>query len=727
VLSKVGEAYARLATKILAVEKTSKSLERAQKDFEKVSAHIADTNNPRYAESFLRLARAQDRAAAAAAALEREQNKDKSQAISGIDQLSDKIRGLGTSMSSVSPSIGGLITKLAEIPSSLSGIGTMAASALGPVGVAVAAVGSATALAIGPLSQMADEFADAGDHAQDLAERTGVGTGFLTTLGGVAQTAGSNMEGVSDALVKLARNAQEDSEKFSQWGVSVEDANGKTKSAEQLFYDAADAIAKIKSPIEQAAAAQDLFGKGSEKIVPMIRGGSAALRESQLEFARWGGIITAEGAQAASKYKDSLLELETRLGLFSRTAGQWFLGVKRFFVEWANNILREVVDLYRAPLASLQQALVNIQTVFANVAHSMHLIDDAKHAEVVIGLAEKYDSLQAAVNAAGNAAQNANEAIMAPEATAEHAKSLTEHRRGLADLARLQRERERQESDAADRRRKREEQEEQEEQERRRRALVALKAQEDYAKKIDDLRDFRAKAAETAEREREQVAQVRAQERDKKIQAEKARQKKQADDAAHLTESIATKIADLSVNLVSAVTQGADAFKNTLENMANQIALFLAKSAIQAFIRFLAGAATGGASEVLGGGGILGSIFGSIFGATGGRVGSLERGVRPLLAASGGRIRGGVPGRDTVPVLAQQDEVILPTSLVAGLEAVLGGVPRSSAPAASGGTGTAINVTMTSAIPTTHAEMDRFVLRSLMPSLRRLRAVGIVI
>ena len=110
-------------------------------------------------------------------------------------------------------------------------------------------------------------------------------------------------------------------------------------------------------------------------------------------------------------------------------------------------------------------------------------------------------------------------------------------------------------------------------------------------------------------------------------------------------------------------------------------------------------------------------------------VAAVFAGIRGAVAgfAQGGLVRGGTPGRDSVPALLTPGEVVLPVPLVRSIMGLVGspshGPMQAGGMAAAGG-GTQINLRVETVAPLTNVDVDNLINRRLLPALRRARSRG---
>lgn len=197
------------------------------------------------------------------------------------------------------------------------------AAALGPVGIAAAAVvgvlGAVAAAAYkagSALASMVQSVADAQDNLRDMATDLGVGVSFLDALGKAGELAGTNTEGVADAIRFLSRNAADAAgggkgaaEAFARLGVSVTDAAGKIKPVEQLTWDVIDAFHAMPEGAQKTQTAMDLLGRSGARVAAFFSQGQGDIRAYMAQLERYGAVTSEAAAAQADAWNDARAEI----------------------------------------------------------------------------------------------------------------------------------------------------------------------------------------------------------------------------------------------------------------------------------------------------------------------------------------------------------------------------------------------------------------------------------
>lgn len=174
------------------------------------------------------------------------------------------------------------------------------------------------------LVSIAKTAIDAADHLNDLSKVTGIAVETLGGIGFAASQAGTDLDGVAASLGKLnlaiAKAGSGDKTVagvFESMGVAIRDAEGRMRTADQVFADVATKFAGYAEGPNKAALANELFGKSYQSVLPLLADGGQALQQNIAYYERFAGVTT-ETARAADQFNDTLGKLSLISGSFGR-------------------------------------------------------------------------------------------------------------------------------------------------------------------------------------------------------------------------------------------------------------------------------------------------------------------------------------------------------------------------------------------------------------------------
>jgi hypothetical protein len=183
----------------------------------------------------------------------------------------------------------------------------------------VPALGAITgAASLAGLSRLTAQWSDFGDKLGFTSQRIGISTQQLQSLQGAARLAGSSSEAMTGSLRGLQQTMQDAIggrnnqavANFSKLGIAFRDADNNARSVTEVLPELADKIAAIKNPQLQAMVATQMFGGAAEELLPLLRQGSAGLRQLSNEAAKYG-LMTDAGRESARGFAAA----QVRLGL----------------------------------------------------------------------------------------------------------------------------------------------------------------------------------------------------------------------------------------------------------------------------------------------------------------------------------------------------------------------------------------------------------------------------
>lgn len=176
--------------------------------------------------------------------------------------------------------------------SSISDAAKMAGAGIAAVAGAGAGVWYATTAAAETATQM-----------DMMSRQTGVATERLQAWQATAIASGMEGQEFAEALrdmnIELSDAATGGKDELAQLlqkvGISARDAAGNIKTADQVFLDFADAVARQKDSAIQLRMAISAFGEDTgAKLLPMLQKGSQAFRESEAAMKAAGSAITQD-------------------------------------------------------------------------------------------------------------------------------------------------------------------------------------------------------------------------------------------------------------------------------------------------------------------------------------------------------------------------------------------------------------------------------------------------
>ena len=203
-----------------------------------------------------------------------------------------------------------------------------------------------------------------GDELDKTSQKLGVNVEALQGLRFAAQMSGMEADKLNDAFKEINMTLGDDAESekaklFNELGVSLKNAAGQAKTADEILIDSADAFAKLGSDTERSILAMKLFGEEGKEMVPLLKQGSEALREQINEHKELGGVISKETTKQAAAFNDSLTKLNVVLESGKKALGEAFLPSAMLVVD----VILELAKSIKSMLPegkSFQQIILDV-------------------------------------------------------------------------------------------------------------------------------------------------------------------------------------------------------------------------------------------------------------------------------------------------------------------------------------------------------------------------------
>ena len=160
-----------------------------------------------------------------------------------------------------------------------------------------------------------NDYYDAVDEINTNSTKYGISTDTYQKWKYASEIIDVSAETMGAALGKLEKQIGKSPEKFEELGISIYNASGQYRSAEDIFYDAVDALGRIDDETEADILANDLFGKSFQELKPLIDAGTGSLKELGEQAEQRGAIMTPEELETMQRAKDALDGVRAQLAV----------------------------------------------------------------------------------------------------------------------------------------------------------------------------------------------------------------------------------------------------------------------------------------------------------------------------------------------------------------------------------------------------------------------------
>ena len=238
-----------------------------------------------------------------------------------LDENKEKIEESGKETGNLGDVVSGLTEKFGiKLPEgmqkSMNSMGSLNTTSVKIAGGFVA-LAVAIAKAEKALIAMTKESAAFADNIITSSMQTGQTTDQLQEFSYATELIDVSVDTLQGSLTKLTNNMQDTingtgnaKASFEALGISVTDADGNMRSANDVFYETIDALGDVKNETERDAMAMDIFGRSAQDLNPLIIQGSETLKAYAQEAHNVGYVLDDEALSALGAVDDAYQRLQ---------------------------------------------------------------------------------------------------------------------------------------------------------------------------------------------------------------------------------------------------------------------------------------------------------------------------------------------------------------------------------------------------------------------------------
>ena len=317
----------------------------------------------------------------------------------------EAMRGLGDALTDVAGKFGVQLPEGAQkAVQSLNGI--HAGTALAYTGLGL--LGAALVKAEKALISMTKKGAEHAKEIKTFSSVTGQSAESLQEFDYAAEMIGVSSDRIRDSLKETTNKMQEARDgneataaAYAKLGVSITDANGNLRSAEDVFYDTIDALGQMENRTERDALAMDLMSESAQELNPLIDAGSGALKKYADEAHDMGYVLDNEALTALTEVDDAYQRLQkSQEGAKNQLSAEFAPYLTEFYekitklikdggqamkqsglvdsfgmlLETIGNIIAPTDDLANGAVPNLTKALRPLSGLVATIADTLQVI-----------------------------------------------------------------------------------------------------------------------------------------------------------------------------------------------------------------------------------------------------------------------------------------------------------------------------------------------------------------
>ena len=307
-------------------------------------------------------------------------------ALKGEDQT---MQGLGDTVQSLADKFGVQLPDGAK--KALDGMGSFSAGTVTKMAVAAAAV-AAVIKVVKELGELTLQVASDMDEYLTESQITGITTEWLQAMDYAAPLIDTDAETIKGAMVKITKAMGDSSDKFDELGVSITDADGNLRSAQDVFWDVVDSLGEIENATERDIAAQDLLGKSYGDLTPLVNSGRDAMDGFYKEAEAVGYILSKDQVEALGAVDDAYQRLQMTIeGVKRQVAADFAPAAEKAMELFANAVQKAGEWLERSGL------IENLASILGSVMSILEAI--GKTISNLPGLGSALDAINISLKA----------------------------------------------------------------------------------------------------------------------------------------------------------------------------------------------------------------------------------------------------------------------------------------------------------------------------------------
>ncbi len=303
-----------------------------------------------------------------------------------IRENNESMQGESETLQGLGDTVGDLASKLGiRLPEgatkALNGMQGLSTGTVAAMGAAVAGV-AALIKGVQKLHQTTLEAAADADKALSESMTTGLSTQTIQQLKYAENLIDVSYSTITGTLTKLTKNMAAAkngndalSAGFADLGVSITDADGSLRSAEDVFYDMIDALGAVDNATERDAAAMELMGRSAQELNPLIVQGSNALRDLAAEAEATGYVLNESQIKTLGEVDDAYQRMQLQVDATKKQLAVEFAPASKAAMELYSGLVKKAGDaLARSGIidgmAGLLQTLANLFGITQEAADS---------------------------------------------------------------------------------------------------------------------------------------------------------------------------------------------------------------------------------------------------------------------------------------------------------------------------------------------------------------------
>lgn len=238
------------------------------------------------------------------------------------------------------------------------------------------------------------------DDILSLATQFGISTDALQEFQYMAGLTDTDLSTITGSMAKLTKSLGETaktgeaSDAFKRLGVNLYEADGRMRSANDVFLDVIDRLGHMEEGVERDALAMDLFGKSAQELNPLIATGKEGIAAYAQEAHEMGAVLDGEALGALGEMDDGFVRLEQAGVALKNTIGVALAPA----ITAVTNAIISLSQWFQNLDPDMQKTILTITGLVAVVVPAIAIV--VQVVETIKGLKAVFEGLSLTLNLA---------------------------------------------------------------------------------------------------------------------------------------------------------------------------------------------------------------------------------------------------------------------------------------------------------------------------------------
>jgi hypothetical protein len=290
------------------------------------------------------------------------------QSLSGLKSAFTNAFSHGSMIERSKGSVEGMSGAMGGLEKAATGV----AEALGPVGIAIAAVVAVSVVAVHQILEFGAHMAEAMEKLHQSAQTLGMSATELSRWNSVAMMSGMQADNMKSLFVRLERSmvlaangGKKQSAAYQALGIDIKNL----KSPTEALFAVADKFKNMDDGPKKIAIAMQLMGRAGATAIPILNQGNDKLKEMMNLSDQMGATVSDDMLKAGLAVKDSFNTMHLGMQGLKNILFTALAPAIKYTVDWLNKLIRAMVESYQkgGAMKKIVDALVIAFKVMATV------------------------------------------------------------------------------------------------------------------------------------------------------------------------------------------------------------------------------------------------------------------------------------------------------------------------------------------------------------------------